>query len=107
MADMFQQFNEQMTTTPLARKIALLLILAATVAGRVVLWLWVQKPEFQILYTNLSSEDAASVVAKLKEGRIPMSFRPTAPLCRFRRSGSMSFVFKWRARDFRRRRGRV
>lgn len=33
MADMFQQFNEQMTTTPLARKIALLLILAATVAG--------------------------------------------------------------------------
>ncbi|WDT80113.1 MAG: flagellar basal-body MS-ring/collar protein FliF [Candidatus Manganitrophus sp.] len=71
MADMFQQFNEQMTTTPLARKIALLLILAATVAGGVVLWLWVQKPEFQILYTNLSSEDAASVVAKLKEGRIP------------------------------------
>lgn len=71
MADMFQQFNEQMTTTPLARKIALLLVLAATVAGGVVLWLWVQKPEFQILYTNLSSEDAASVVAKLKEGRIP------------------------------------
>lgn len=71
MADMFQQFNEQMTTTPLARKVALLLILAGTLAGGMVLWLWVQKPELQTLYTNLTSEDAASVVAKLKESHIP------------------------------------
>ncbi|TAJ99479.1 MAG: flagellar M-ring protein FliF [Candidatus Manganitrophaceae bacterium] len=67
MADLLQQ----MTTASFARKMALLLVLAATFAGGVVLWLWTQKPELQILYTNLSSDDAASVISKLKESHIP------------------------------------
>ncbi len=67
MADLVQQ----MTSGSFVRKIALLLVLAATVAGGVVLWLWTQKPELQILYTNLSSDDAAAVINKLKESHTP------------------------------------
>ncbi|MFY9270884.1 MAG: flagellar basal-body MS-ring/collar protein FliF [Candidatus Manganitrophaceae bacterium] len=71
MADLLEQMNRQITTLPIGRKIALLLLLAGTVAGGMVLWLWIQKPDLQVLYSNLSSDDAASVVAKLKEGHVP------------------------------------
>ena len=74
MADMMEQINQKVTAISLGRKIALLSILAASLAGIVVLWLWSQKPTFQILYSNLSAEDAGAVVAKLKEAHVPYEF---------------------------------
>ncbi|WKZ31869.1 MAG: flagellar basal-body MS-ring/collar protein FliF [Thermodesulfobacteriota bacterium] len=44
---------------------------AAIIAAVVVLILWNQGPEYQTLYTQLSDEDAGSVIERLKEKRVP------------------------------------
>ncbi|MBW7956318.1 MAG: flagellar M-ring protein FliF [Deltaproteobacteria bacterium] len=44
---------------------------AAVIAAVVVLILWNQGPEYQTLYTQLSDEDAGSVIERLKEKRVP------------------------------------
>src|SRR6266550_8257990 len=51
----------------------------AIIAGAVVaaaalgigLFAWAQQPEYQKLYDNLTPTDAASVIAKLKEAKVP------------------------------------
>ncbi|MBE7414857.1 MAG: flagellar M-ring protein FliF [Deltaproteobacteria bacterium] len=44
---------------------------AAVIAAVVVLILWNQGPEYQTLYSQLSDEDAGSVIERLKEKRVP------------------------------------
>ncbi|MFZ5861443.1 MAG: flagellar basal-body MS-ring/collar protein FliF [Nitrospirota bacterium] len=55
----------------LGRKVFLLVTLALAIAGISVVWLWLQKPNLQVLYTNLSTDDAGAVTAKLRESRVP------------------------------------
>ncbi|HET6466275.1 MAG TPA: flagellar basal-body MS-ring/collar protein FliF [Nitrospiria bacterium] len=74
MANFLQQINQQLATRGLGKMVMLLMILMGAMAGMIVLWLWVQKPELQLLYSGLSSEDAAAVVGKLREARVPYEF---------------------------------
>lgn len=62
-----------MFTQELGKKIVLMLVLAGAIAGIVVVWLWAQKPEFQILFSNLSPEDASAVVDTLRKDGIAYS----------------------------------
>ena len=71
MADFIRQLNGQLASRGLAKTALLMLTFGAAAAGVVVLWLWLQKPELQILYSNLSAEDASAVVGKLRDGHIP------------------------------------
>lgn len=74
MADFLQPFNQNLGGMSLQRKALLLMVAAGLVAGTVVLYLWTQRPDYQVLYSNLSSEDAGAIVAKLKETHVPYSF---------------------------------
>ena len=56
---------------PLARQIALLLTLAAAVGGLIAMGMWTQQPDLQLLFANLSPEDAGAIVEKLKEQKVP------------------------------------
>ena len=67
MADLLQQLNQNIGNPNFQRKLLLLLILAGTIGGAAVLYLWTQKTDYQILYSHLSSEDAGAIVQKLKE----------------------------------------
>lgn len=49
----------------------ILVALAGSVAGLIALALWTQQPDMQVLFTNLNSEDAASIIDKLKESKTP------------------------------------
>ncbi len=69
-----QQIVQTLTSNSFTKKIGLLVFLIAAVSGLIVVWLWAQKPELEVLYSNLSSEDAGAIVAKLKEAHIPYSF---------------------------------
>lgn len=60
-----------MTEMSMAQRLAYLGALALLVGGFVVLMLWVNKPDFQVLYSGLTSRDASSVVTKLKEMKVP------------------------------------
>ncbi len=51
--------------------VAMVFIVGGAVAGFTYLMIWSGKTEFHPLYSNLTPEDAASVVAKLKDDKVP------------------------------------
>ena len=53
------------------QRMIILIALAGSVAGLIALTLWTQQPDLQVLFTNLSSEDAAAIIDKLKETKVP------------------------------------
>jgi flagellar M-ring protein FliF len=71
MPEYLSQLNQGFANMSMGRKVFLLVTLATSLAGLSVLWLWLQKPDLQVLYTNLSTDDAGAVVAKLRESKVP------------------------------------
>ncbi|MFQ5780757.1 MAG: flagellar basal-body MS-ring/collar protein FliF [Nitrospiria bacterium] len=71
MADIVEQVKKGISESDGVRKIILSFALAGGLASIVVVWLWMQKPNYQLLYSNLSSEDAGAVVTKFKELNVP------------------------------------
>ncbi|MBI3562461.1 MAG: flagellar M-ring protein FliF [Gammaproteobacteria bacterium] len=58
-----------MTQLPIVRQLGLLIGLAASIAVGVGMVLWMQKPNFNVLYNNVSARDAGEITAALdKEG---------------------------------------
>lgn len=55
----------------LGQKITYVLVLGGTIAALLALTFWSQQPEYQTLFSNLSSDDASSIMAKLKDKKIP------------------------------------
>lgn len=53
------------------QRMIILVALAGSVAGLIALTLWTQQPDMQVLFTNLSGEDAAAIIDKLKETKVP------------------------------------
>lgn len=53
------------------QRLIILVALAGSVAGLIALTLWTQQPDMQVLFTNLGSEDAAAIIDKLKETKVP------------------------------------
>lgn len=53
------------------QRMIILVALAGSVAGLIALALWTQQPDMQVLFTNLNSEDASSIIDKLKESKTP------------------------------------
>ncbi len=53
-------------------------VAAMGVALVIIFVLWTQDAEYQVLYSNLSSEDSGSVIERLKEKRIPYKVENTA-----------------------------
>ncbi len=65
------QFREALSEMPMNRKLMVMVAAALLVGGMVALFLWVNQPEYQVLYSGLGQRDAAAVVAKLKELKVP------------------------------------
>lgn len=53
------------------QRMIILIALAGSVAGLIALALWTQQPDMQVLFTNLNGEDAAAIIDKLKETKVP------------------------------------
>ncbi len=62
------------------RKITLSILLVLAIASVVLLITWAQKPDYQVLYSNLQAEDAGLMVQKLKEMKVPYKTTPTGIL---------------------------
>ncbi len=56
---------------PAARKMGLMVALAAVIAIVVGSWIWAQTPDYRILYGNLSDRDGGAVVESLQKLNIP------------------------------------
>ncbi|MEW6326148.1 MAG: flagellar basal-body MS-ring/collar protein FliF [Thermodesulfobacteriota bacterium] len=67
----FQQLLEFVRSLSLKQKVVTLSVIGAVVLGFVLLMTWANRPDYEVLYTNLNQDDAASIIAKLKEKKIP------------------------------------
>ena len=59
------------------RGLAIGIVLLASVAAFGSLIYWNSTPDYQVLFSNLSQEDAGEMVAKLKEKKIPFQLSPS------------------------------
>ncbi len=65
------QFRELIADMPASRRTAVLIFLGVVVSSLVGLMMWARQPDFQVLYTGLSQSDAAAIVNRLREKRVP------------------------------------
>lgn len=71
MNTLIEQIINIYKNMPLSRKIVTAAMIVVLIAGFVTMFMWANKIEFQPLFTNLVSEDAAAITAKLQEKRVP------------------------------------
>jgi len=70
MKRIIEQFVVVFKAMPISKKISMAVVLGLVVAGFALMFLWANQIDYQVLYSNLSGEDAASIVSKLREQRI-------------------------------------
>ena len=71
MDTFFGQVGTALAGMPLKKKISLLMVIGLTVGGLIYLIEWSGRPDYQRLYTDLSMDDAGSIVAQLKSQKVP------------------------------------
>jgi len=69
--DFLRQLGERFNQLSQGKKVAALSLVALALASLVVMSLWLKSPDYQLLYANLSNEDAGAVVEKLKSQKVP------------------------------------
>ncbi len=65
------QFWEIIVNMSGARRVAVLMFMGIVVSSLVGLMMWSARPDYQVLYSGLSQDDAGSVIARLRERRTP------------------------------------
>ena len=63
--------GEQIRTLPMKKIVALLVVIALVITAGILLMTWSQKSDQQLLFANLSEEDAGAIIQKLNEQKIP------------------------------------
>ena len=58
----------------LGGKLLLAAGIAAVIAVMVVFWLWSQKPDYRVLFSNYSDKDGGAIVAALEQLNVPFKF---------------------------------
>ena len=69
--DFLGQLGERFNQLSQGKKVAALSLVALALASLLVMSLWLKAPDYQLLYANLSQEDAGAIVEKLKNQKIP------------------------------------
>jgi len=69
--DLATQLKTLLKNLTPAKKIALFTLVTGTAISLIFLVTWAGKPDFQLLYSNLASEDAGAILAQLKDKKIP------------------------------------
>lgn len=65
------QLNNFSKNLSVGKKMALITLVACTLAGCIVVMMWAGRPDFGVLYSNLLPKDAGAILEKLKEQKIP------------------------------------
>ena len=69
--DIVTQLKALFRNLSAGKKITLFTLTIGTVIGLIFLVIWTGRPDFQLLYSNLASEDAGAILAQLKDKKIP------------------------------------
>ena len=71
MDDSLNRFLEFVRSLPLSKKISAAFTIALLVAGLTVMFVWTNQVDYQVLFHNLSPDDAGAIISELKEKNIP------------------------------------
>lgn len=71
MNDSISQLLNLLGSLPLSKKISILFTVLLVIAGFTAMFLWTNQVDYQILFNNLTQQDAGAIVTKLKERNIP------------------------------------
>lgn len=63
--------SDQFKTLPMKKKLMVLAVLVFALTSMILIFTWVQRADYQALYSQLSEEDAGLIIQKLKEQKIP------------------------------------
>ena len=66
-----EQMTNLLTGPSRGRNLSLVVVLLLSIVGFGSLIFWNSKPDYQVLFSNLSPEDAGEIIGKLKEKKIP------------------------------------
>ena len=69
--DFIKNLDTRFQALPPGRKAGALALLAAAIASIFAMTLWLQAPDLELLYANLSEEDASAIVERLKSQKTP------------------------------------
>jgi len=69
--EVFNQLKTLLKNLTPGKRITLLTLVGGIIASFIFLIIWAGSPDFQVLYSNLSPEDAGEILAKLKDQKIP------------------------------------
>ncbi len=61
----------QIKAWPLKKKVSLIVVIALSIALMAGIMLWSERVDYQVLYSNLTQEDAGQVINKLTEMKVP------------------------------------
>ncbi len=67
----------QIKAMPAGKKVALLAVIIASIATIFLLNAWLQKADYQVLFSGLSEDDAGKIVQELKDKKIPYQLGST------------------------------
>jgi len=71
LGDVVSQFQETFSKLSILQKVSVAAAIAAVFISLAVVMYWANRPVYKTLFAGMTSDDAALVVEKLKEGRIP------------------------------------
>jgi len=71
MNDALSQFYAFLKTLPLSKKISIAFTVLLVLMGFASMFIWSNRIDYQVLFNNLSQQDAGIIVTKLKERNIP------------------------------------
>lgn len=71
MKNALLQLLHLFTSMPLSRKVSILFTLCLIIAGFITVFLWTNQVDYQVLFSDLSPQDAGAIVSKLKEKNVP------------------------------------
>ncbi|MBT4375027.1 MAG: flagellar M-ring protein FliF, partial [Nitrospina sp.] len=67
----FSQLIERFATLSQGQKVAALVLATVTIGSILAMSFWIKTPDLQLLYANLSEQDASAIVDNLKSQKIP------------------------------------
>ena len=70
MNDKLIQFLNLLRSLPLSKKVSLALVSALVIVGFALMFIWANQVTYQVLFNDLSPEDAGAIVTKLRERNI-------------------------------------
>ena len=80
MGQLFSQMWKGFESLPASRKLTILAAAGITLLSIALAVVFINQPDFKVLYTNLTTEDAGQITARLQEKKIPYQLSPTGDM---------------------------